>query len=67
MKVYLVCWTTSAVSEPEYYVEKVFAKREDAEKFTAKNPAPEGNYSQVSRIIVPGGNNGWWIEEFEIE
>ena len=65
MKVYLICWTTSAVSEPEYYVEKVFAKEEDAEKYMKKNPAPEGNYNQVS--IIDDKNNGWWIEGFEIE
>ncbi len=63
MKVYLVCWTTSAVSEPEYYVEEIFAKKEDAEKFIAKEPAPNGSYY----IEGADPNNGWWIEEFEVE
>ncbi|KKM27734.1 hypothetical protein LCGC14_1571790 [marine sediment metagenome] len=63
MKVYLVCWTTSAVSEPEYYVEKAFAKKEDAKKFITKEPPGEGSYY----IVGSDDNNGYWIEEFEIE
>ena len=63
MKVYLVCWTTSAVSEPEYYVEKAFAKKEDAERFIVKTPALEGSYYIAGSDL----DNGWWIEELEVE
>ena len=63
MKVYLVCWTTSAVSEPEYYVEKAFEKKEDAERFMVEEQAPEGSYY----IIGSDPDKGRWIEELEIE
>ncbi|KKL45003.1 hypothetical protein LCGC14_2360050, partial [marine sediment metagenome] len=62
-KVYLVCWSSSAMEHPEYTVDAVFEKEEDAIEYMA----------EMSEDIYPIGKNFQgiydepWIEEFEVK